>query len=114
VQVRVGVELEECVVDVLDELVSGGVELLGPIQRDVADRPLLVVEHRLKLRRRIVAFGHRALLSRPGRFSDPAPSAARFYCRGDAEGNGGQHDRGEAEAGRETRALATCAWSSGR
>jgi hypothetical protein len=74
VQVGIGVELEQRVVDVLDELVGGGIELLGPVQRDVADRSLLVVEHRLKRGRRILACGHRALLSRPGRFGDPRPA----------------------------------------
>src|SRR5206468_11417322 len=64
VQLLVGVELEQRVVDLLHELIAGGVELLGPVQRDVAERALLLVENGRELRRRVTARCHGGLLSR--------------------------------------------------
>jgi hypothetical protein len=61
-ELGVGVEFEERVVDVLHELIVRRVELLRAVQDDVAYRPLLLVPHRLEFRGGAVASGHRSLL----------------------------------------------------
>src|SRR5262249_51720271 len=60
-QLSIRVELEQRVVDVLDQPVVGRVELLGPVERDVTDGALRLVEYRFELRR--MCAGHRVLLS---------------------------------------------------
>jgi hypothetical protein len=81
-QIQIGVELEQRVVDLLHQLVGGGVELLRPVQRDAADRSRLLVEHRLERGRRVTAGGHGPLLSRWSPLG-----VAGFYCRRDMRGN---------------------------
>src|SRR2546426_763417 len=61
-ELGVGIEFEEGVVDVFHELIVRRVELLRAVQDDVAHRPLPLVPHRLEFRRGAIASGHRSLL----------------------------------------------------